>query len=55
MIVVTTVAFGEEVESGRRITYHAFSARAERRKLEKLLQMFDAGKPRVEREHILPL
>ncbi len=32
--VVTIVAFGEEVEPGRGITHHAFSARVERRKLE---------------------
>jgi NADPH:quinone reductase-like Zn-dependent oxidoreductase len=53
--VVTIVAFGEEVEPGRGITYHAFSARAERRKLEKLSEMFDAGKLRVEIEDVLPL
>ena len=53
--VVTIVAFGEEVEPGRGITHHAFSARAERRKLEKLSEMFDAGKLRVEIEDILPL
>ena len=53
--VVTIVAFGEEVEPGRGITHHAFSARAERRKLEKLSEMFDAGELRVEIEDILPL
>ena len=53
--VVTIVAFGEEVESGRGIVHHAFSARAERRKLEKLSQMFDAGKLRVEIEDVLPI
>ncbi len=53
--VVTIVAFGEEVEPGRGITHHAFSAKAERRKLEKLSQMFDAGKLRVEIEGVLPL
>ncbi len=53
--VVTIVAFGEDLEPGRGITHHAFSARAERRKLEKLSQMFDAGKLRVEIEDILPL
>jgi NADPH:quinone reductase-like Zn-dependent oxidoreductase len=53
--VVTIVAFGEEVEPGRGITHHAFSARAERRKLEKLSEMFDAGKLRVEIEEVLPL
>jgi NADPH:quinone reductase-like Zn-dependent oxidoreductase len=53
--VVTIVAFGEEVEPGRGITYHAFSARPERRKLEKLSEMFDAGKLRVEIEDVLPL
>jgi NADPH:quinone reductase-like Zn-dependent oxidoreductase len=42
--IVTIVAFGEEVEPGRGITHHAFSARAERRKLEKLSEMFDDGK-----------
>ena len=41
--VVTIVACGEEVEPGRGITYQAFSARAQRRKLEKLSEMFDAG------------
>ena len=53
--VVTIVAFGEEVESGRGITHRAFSARAERRKLEKLSEMFDAGELRVEMEDVLPL
>ena len=53
--VVTIVAFGNEGEPGRGITHHAFSARAERRKLEKLSQMFDAGKLRVETEDVLPL
>lgn len=53
--VVTIVAFGEEVEPGRGITYHAFSARPEQRKLEKLSEMFDAGKLRVEIEDVLPL
>ena len=53
--VVTIVAFGEEVEPGRGITHHAFSAQAERRKLQKLSEMFDAGKLRVEIEDILPL
>jgi NADPH:quinone reductase len=53
--VVTIVAFGEEVEPGRGITHHAFSARAERRKLEKLSEMFDAGMLRVEIEDVLPL
>jgi NADPH:quinone reductase-like Zn-dependent oxidoreductase len=53
--VVTIVAFGEEVEPGRGIAHHAFSARAERRKLEKLSQMFDAGKLRVQIEDVLPL
>jgi NADPH2:quinone reductase len=53
--VVTIVAFGEEVEPGRGITHHAFSARAERRKLEKLSEMFDAGKLRVEVEDVVPL
>jgi NADPH2:quinone reductase len=53
--VVTIVAFGEEVEPGRGITHHAFSARAQRRKLEELSEMFDAGKLRVEIEEILPL
>jgi NADPH:quinone reductase-like Zn-dependent oxidoreductase len=53
--VVTIVAFGEEVEPGRRITYHAFSARAERGKLEKLSEMFDSGKLRVEIEDVMPL
>jgi len=46
--VVTIVAFGEEVEPGRRITYRAFSARVQRRKLEKLSEMFDAGTLRLE-------
>ena len=53
--VVTIVAFGEEVEPGRGITYHAFSARAQRRKLEKLSEMFDAGTLRVEIEDVVPL
>jgi NADPH:quinone reductase len=53
--VVTIVAFGEEVEPGRGITHHAFSARAERRKLAKLSEMFDAGTLRVEIEDVLPL
>jgi NADPH:quinone reductase-like Zn-dependent oxidoreductase len=53
--VVTIVAFGEEVEPGRGITHHAFSARAERRKLEKLSEIFDAGKLRVEIEDVVPL
>jgi NADPH:quinone reductase-like Zn-dependent oxidoreductase len=53
--VVTIVAFGEEVEPGRGIAHHAFSARAERRKLEKLSEMFDAGKLRVQIEDVLPL
>jgi NADPH2:quinone reductase len=53
--VVTIVAFGEEVEPGRGITHNALSARAERRKLEKLSQTFDAGKLRVEIEDVLPL
>ena len=53
--VVTIVAFSEEVEPGRGITHHAFSARAERRKLEKLSEMFDAGKLRMEIEEVLPL
>jgi NADPH2:quinone reductase len=53
--VVTIVAFGEKIEPGRGITHHAFSARAERRKLEKLSEMFDAGKLRVEVEDVLPL
>jgi NADPH:quinone reductase-like Zn-dependent oxidoreductase len=53
--VVTIVAFGEEVEPGRGIAHHAFSARAGRRKLEKLSQMFDAGKLRVQIEDVLPL
>ena len=53
--IVTIVAFGEEVEPGRGITHHAFSARAERRKLEKLSEMFDDGKLRVEIEDVLPL
>ena len=53
--MVTIVAFGEEVEPGRGITHHAFSARAERRKLDKRSEMFDAGELRVEIEDILPL
>jgi NADPH:quinone reductase-like Zn-dependent oxidoreductase len=53
--VVTIVAFGEEVEPGRGITHHVYSARAERRELEKLSEMFDAGELRVEIEDILPL
>jgi NADPH:quinone reductase-like Zn-dependent oxidoreductase len=53
--VVTIVAFGNEVEPGRGISHHAFSARAERRKLEKLSQMSDAAKLRVEIEDVLPL
>jgi NADPH2:quinone reductase len=53
--VVSIVAFGEEVEPGRGITHHAFSARAERRKLEKLSEMFDAGRLRVEIKEVLPL
>ena len=53
--VVTIVAFGEEVEPGRGISHHAFSTRAERRKLEKLSEMFDAGKRRVEIEYVVPL
>ena len=53
--VATIVAFGEEVEPGRGITYHAFSTRADRRKLEKLAEMFDADKLRVEIEDVLPL
>ena len=53
--VVTIVAFGEEVEPGRGIAHHAFSARAERRKLERLSEMFDAGKLRVQIENVLPL
>ncbi len=53
--VITIVAFGEEIEPGRGITHHAFSARPEQRKLEKLSEMFDAGELRVEIEDILPL
>ena len=53
--VVTIVAFGEEVEPGIEISHHAFSARAQRRKLEKLSEMFDAGKLRVEIEDVVPL
>jgi NADPH:quinone reductase-like Zn-dependent oxidoreductase len=53
--VVTMVAFGEKVEPGRGITHHAFSARAQRRRVEKLSEMFDAGKLRVEIEDVLPL
>ena len=53
--VVTIVAFGEEVDPGRGITYHAFSARAERRKLEKFSELFDAGKLRMEIEEVLTL
>ncbi len=53
--VVRIVDFGEEVESGRGITHHAFSARAQRRKLEKLSEMFDAGKLRAVIEDFLPL
>jgi NADPH2:quinone reductase len=53
--VVTIVAFGEEVEPGRGITHHAFSAKAERRKLEKLSEMFDDGKLQVEIEDVLSL
>jgi len=53
--VVTIVAFGEEVEPSRGITYLAFSARAQRRKLEKLSEMFDAGTLRVEIKDVVPL
>lgn len=53
--VVTIVAFGEEVEPGRGITYRAFSARVQRRKLEKLSEMFDAGTLRLEIEDVVPL
>ena len=53
--VVTIVAFGEEVEPGRGITHHAFSARTDRRKLEKLSKMFDAGKLHAEIEDVLAL
>ena len=53
--VVTIVAFGEEVPYEREISSHAFSARAQRRKLEKLSEMFDACKLRVEIEDVLPL
>ena|ERR687894_510313 len=53
--VVTIVAFGEEVEPGRGISYHAFSARAQRSKLEELTEMFDAGDLRVEIAEVLPL
>jgi NADPH:quinone reductase-like Zn-dependent oxidoreductase len=53
--VVTIVAFGEEDEPGRGITHHAFSARTERRKLEKLSEMFDEGNLRVEIEDVVPL
>ena len=53
--VVTIVAFGEEVEPGRGISYHAFSARAQRSKLEELTEMFDAGDLRVEIAEVLSL
>jgi NADPH2:quinone reductase len=53
--VVTVVAFGEEVEPGRGITHHAFSGRAQRRRLETLSEMLDAGKLRVEIEDVVPL
>ncbi len=53
--VVTIVAFGVEVPNNRGISSHSFSARAERRKLEKLSEMFDAGDLRVDIEDILPL
>ena len=52
---VSIVAFGAEIEPGRGIIHHVFSARAERRKLEKLSEMFEAGKLRVEIEDVLPL
>ena len=53
--MVTIVAFGEEAEPGRGISHHAFSARGQRRRLEKLSEMFDAGKLRVEIEDVVPL
>ncbi len=53
--VVTIVAFGEEIEPGRGIAHHAFSAKAERHKLEKLSKMFDDGELRVEIKDVLPL
>jgi NADPH:quinone reductase-like Zn-dependent oxidoreductase len=37
------------------VIHHAFSARTERRKLEKLSEMFDAGELRVEIEDVVPL
>ena len=53
--MVSIVAFGAEIEPGKGITHHVFSARAEWRKLEKLSEMFEAGKLHVEIEDVLPL
>ncbi len=53
--VVTIAAFGEEPPEDRGISSHAFSAKAERRKLERLAEMIDAGELRVEIAGTLPL
>lgn len=53
--VVTIVAFGEEVDPDRGITYWAFSAPPDHRKLEAVSEMIDAGKVRVEVEDVLSL
>jgi NADPH:quinone reductase-like Zn-dependent oxidoreductase len=53
--VVTIAAFGEETPETRGISSHAFSAKAERRKLERLSEMIDAGDVRVEITGTLPL
>lgn len=54
--IVSIVAFGEQIEPGRNITYGAFSARgASREKLEWLAARFDSGQLRVEISEVLPL
>lgn len=53
--VVTIVAFDGDMQSERGIRSHAFSAKAERRRLQSLSEMFDSGELRVRIEEVMSL
>lgn len=53
--VVTIVAFGEESDAGRDISYHAYSAKTDHQKLAWLAERMESGEIKVETADVLPL
>jgi NADPH:quinone reductase-like Zn-dependent oxidoreductase len=53
--VVTIVAFGEEPDAGRGISYHAYSAKSDHIKLAWLSERIETGELKVETSKVLPL